>query len=62
MEDLKIKTETQELTVKNQTGYALTAGELEDAADETEDAKTEDAKAEDTKTEDAAETTEKAQG
>ena len=57
VEDLKIKTETQELTVKNQTGYALTAGELEDAADEKEDAK-----AEDTKTEDAAETTEKAQG
>lgn len=57
VEDLKIKTETQELTVKNQTGYALTAGELEDAADETEDAK-----AEDTKTEDTAETTEKAQG
>ena len=43
--------------MKNQTGYALTAGELEDAADETEDAK-----AEDTKTEDTAETTEKAQG
>ena len=39
------------------TRYALTAGELEDAADETEDAK-----AENTKTEDAAETTEKAQG
>ena len=56
-EDLKIKTETQELTVKNQTGYALTAGELEDAADETEDAK-----AEEEKTEDEAQTEEKAQG
>lgn len=30
-EDLTVKTDTQEVTVKNQTGYALTAGNLEDA-------------------------------
>ena len=50
--------ETQDIEIYNriwldkvvhETGYALTAGELEDAADETEDAK-----AEDTKTEEAA--------
>ena len=31
VEDLTIKTEKQEVTVKNQTGHALTAGELKDA-------------------------------
>ena len=36
-EDLTVKTDTQEVTVKNQTGYALTAGDLEDAK-ESEDA------------------------
>lgn len=30
VEDLTIKTDTQEVTVKNQAGYALTAGELKD--------------------------------
>lgn len=35
VEDLTIKTDTQEVTVKNQAGYALTAGELKDTERQT---------------------------
>lgn len=43
-EDLTVKTDTQEVTVKNQTGYALTAKDLKDAKDADKDAdKKEDA-------------------